>query len=278
MHSSRGNRCSFCNSQNHNILSCNDPRTYEIERVLRRNGVELLLTGNKERFIRYFINEIPLKYVRLFACRLNIRSSDNRMTIIENIYIKLQNSVEYRAEISHRARLVAFNIQQRQILDRQVTELILLADSFAQRPEISVPNGIQTPPRTPPAAAQRVQPPNIHRERNNHIIPRTTFAPFHLIPRYTFPVEPQFKPTQSILPNQVEYDIENPVECPICYTDIKCSEYVKTTCNHEYCVECINGIYKTAINSHSDYMPCAICRRAVTKVETYSEIPSLFQL
>lgn len=264
--SSRG-RCSFCNSPRHNILNCNDPQTHEVVRTLRSNGIRLLLTGNRLRFVCYFSNEVPLKYVKLFACRLGIRSSDNRMTIIENIHIKLQNSAEYRAE-RHRQIVEHYN---RRILEQHFDDFILLAGNFTQRAESPVPNGVQTPP----AAAPRVQPPDIHRVRDLHIVETN---PFRIMPIYTFPVEPQFKPSQSILSNQIEYDNENPVECPICYTDIKCSEYVKTTCNHEYCVECINGIYKTAINSRKDVMPCAICRSHVTRVETYAEIPSLFQL
>ena len=231
-------RCSFCNSYRHNILYCNDPRTYEIERTLYRNGINLLLTGNKPDFVRYFINNVPLKWLKLFACRLHIRSSDNRNNIIENIYTNLRNSAAYRTGVLNRV------INH----DRQ-----LVYNSSLMRFEFVT---IQRPP------VQRLLD-----ELNNNRPSSSNQV-----------ISQEFKPTQSILYKEIECHNENQVECPICYTDIKYTEYVKTACNHEYCAECINSMYKTAVCSYKNNMSCAICRGNVTEVKTYAEIPGLFEL
>lgn len=312
-------RCSFCSSIHHNILNCNDPRTHEIERTLYRNGVDLLITGNKLQFIRYFNSEIPLKWVKLFACRLNIRSYDNRTNIIENIYTKLLNSAAYRSELASRSArytLSSSDSHATQNLHSNNIPLSLLADVSTRRLEIPFSNqlnnsiaSISTPRvqysnyvqnniaqyQSPIPSTPRVQPPEINRERN--VNPRQLLSEIQAtinqitgllaqpnnihsngLSRFQTVRPSNFKPTYTIINKKTEEHKNNPVECPICYTDIEYTEYVKTTCNHEYCLLCINGIYKTAISSCKDNMTCAICRNDITEVKTYTRIPTLFEV
>jgi hypothetical protein len=191
--------------------------------------------------------------------------------MIENIYNKLLQSPQYYSEL--------------------VTRL-----AARQRRRLELAEQIETLRyQTPPRAAANISPPNEEARANRERTRTNTFAIHdHSISdiavalnrsmdeqfnvQTSLTPQAQFKPSCFVLPNDAVYNVQEPDECPICYTDIKQNEHIKKNCNHKYCIDCMQNMYKTAVCSYKTSMSCAICRAAIENVTTYVEIPDLFQM
>jgi hypothetical protein len=269
--------CSFCNSTRHNILHCNDPQSYQVEAILYQHGLQLILRGNKDYFIQYFARDFPLKHIKLFACRLHIRSSGSRRTITENIYYAMLQSPQHRAEVAiqirHQVRRHDIREERRFQTPTQTTPPSIVTPNAPTRVGITMyrlyDDGIFGLSEEAETLLHSMDEINNALQRSMDEINNVNFR------QVAIPYEPLFKPVCSVLPNDASYE-EN--ECPICYTDIKRDEYINTECNHKYCFDCMQSMYKTAVCSHKTSLSCAICRARVSRVTTYREIPGLFQM
>jgi hypothetical protein len=56
--------------------------------------------------------------------------------------------------------------------------------------------------------------------------------------------------------------VETACECNICYNSTENAEFIKFSCNHDFCKECVKGILK-ACNT-PDGPTCAFCRSKIT--------------
>ncbi len=56
-------------------------------------------------------------------------------------------------------------------------------------------------------------------------------------------------------------------ECSICYNNMNVSTVVELNCNHQFCVNCVNELFKL------NYVPmCALCREPIKNVSSNQEI------
>ena len=57
-------------------------------------------------------------------------------------------------------------------------------------------------------------------------------------------------------------------ECSICYDEIKSKNFVKLTCNHEFCKDCM---IKTIQTQRATKVCCALCRTEIESIQTKTE-------
>ena len=274
--------CSFCNiSTNHTILNCDSPHSYQVENSMYTHAAYILSTSNKDALVNYFTNDVPLKWVRLLACRLNIRSTDRIDIMIDNIYIKLLQSPQYITALSsiqrqnettatvnttNRMSHVNTNIMSEReyleyldaIYNDQTDEITnLLAEIQVLREQVSL--------REPVSLIEHLsmEPILLQSDILTNNINNT---------QTTRNIVPLFKPVISVL---IDDKYENQIECPICYTDVKKNEYTETNCQHKYCIDCMQKMYKTAVGSYKHNLSCAICRANIRCLYMYLENPAL---
>jgi len=76
---------------------------------------------------------------------------------------------------------------------------------------------------------------------------------------------------------KMEMDLDTPpsdenilCECGICYQEKKETSFVKLDCNHEFCGECFENIFKS--NKSKNTISCCMCRNVVKKIKVKDEI------
>ena len=57
-------------------------------------------------------------------------------------------------------------------------------------------------------------------------------------------------------------------ECPICYDQLPSSNFVKTICEHSFCLTCITNTIQ--ILPHNKKLSCAMCRSTITNLSCYT--------
>ena len=65
-------------------------------------------------------------------------------------------------------------------------------------------------------------------------------------------------------------EVNEDIECSICYNNYKLEDCVKFNCKHDFCVECTNQLIK---NKHSN---CPNCRSEINEITCYKEEPHIY--
>jgi hypothetical protein len=243
----RNRCCSFCRSTSHTINNCDDQRLVDFEelclvkKILFDQMQEIVdiinINENSENNFRQWIlekyleNQLLVKTFAVSKCRATVRST--ALTVIQLIidYFYYSDLPEL---INAEEDFIPFNttppIINRNLFSDAIIGLLILSQQ----------------------------------SNNIEIIYPTIFNINNL---YTIPVQ-NTKIVSKMIEEERTSDEE--CECGICYENYKKQQFVKLSCNHEFCSNCI----KTTLVKNKLTMretTCAYCREKVLEIVSRTE-------
>ena len=72
----------------------------------------------------------------------------------------------------------------------------------------------------------------------------------------------------EVINNHEDENMNQLCECNICYDEKELKNFVKLTCNHEFCKDCIINTMKTMNTNSIRNLTCAFCRKDVKTIES----------
>jgi hypothetical protein len=236
-------RCSFCRRPGHNISTCNNNRLREFELIC---ATQVLQTDTHDDFKNWlcqnYMSEQTL--IKTFTIRkfgVTSRTSiEICITMItEYIFIHYKNTNEPAEIVDH---------------ENQFENDLM---SFIQELTTDRQEEIQEERRISEQQQNMTIESMLMREMFIAMMSR-------IINRTLQTENNKFKIISTINNNENE-NIDQLCECSICYDNKELKNFVKLSCNHEFCKECIIETMK--INQNKN-LCCALCRGEIKSIES----------
>jgi len=263
--------CEFCRSNTHLSHYCESETANNIVLFLHHKSLLISSIETKEVFISCFENAIHINAIRLLAHRMNVSISNEKRTIINDIYdifILVTYHNIYRRQ--NGLPVLTVYILNSQLGRRQLSEIDTAFNELIDCMARIIRNRTSQLQTYSTNYFQRLQDLQdfqeyIYEYSNNE----------EPITRQPDQIEEPDTKIYTKKPRVTIWNINEEnnetIECPICYVEIIPKENVRTNCQHSFCTDCVNTIYKVANRNHCEYIHCPICRTNVTYVEIHPE-------
>lgn len=235
--------CSFCRRPGHNITTCNNDRLRDFE-IICANEVQN--TNTQDDFKNwlsqnYMTEPLLLKVFTIRKFRVTTRTSIEACIdmITEYIFMIYKNTNEPVEIVDHEIQfendLMSFIQELSTDRQEEIREERIILEQDQNR------------------VMENMLMREMFIDMMSRIINRTSRAEYN-----------KFKIISSINNNENE-NIDQLCECSICYDNKELKNFVKLSCNHEFCKECIIGTMK--INQNKN-LCCALCRGEIKSIES----------
>jgi hypothetical protein len=239
--------CSFCRQPGHNLQTCNSDRLREFEVIC---ATQVLQTNTQDDFKNwlnqnYMSEQLLIKAFAVKKFRITIRTSIERCVDLtaEYIFMIYKNTNEPVEIVEHENEFE--------------NDLMTFIQALSNERQEEIQEEILEERRLSEHQQNIVMENMLMREMfiamMSRIINRTSREENH-----------KFKIVSTINENDNK-NIDQLCECSICYDNKELKNFVKLTCNHEFCKECIVETMKISQNNK---LCCALCRGEVKTIES----------
>ena len=239
--------CSFCRQPGHNLQTCNSDRLREFEAIC---ATQVLQTNTQDDFKNwlnqnYMSEQLLIKAFAVKKFRITIRTSIERCVDLtaEYIFMIYKNTNETVEIVEHENEfendLMTFIQALSNERQEEIQEEILEERRISEHQQ------------------------NIVME--NMLMREMFIAMMSRIINRTLQTENNKFKIISTINNNKNENIDQLCECSICYDNKELKNFVKLSCNHEFCKECIIETMK--INQNKN-LCCALCRGEIKSIES----------
>jgi hypothetical protein len=244
--------CSFCRQHGHNLTTCNNDRLREFEVICATQVLQINTYDDfKNWLIQNYMSE-PL-LIKAFAIK------KFKITTRTNIEICMDLITEYIFRI-YKNTNETIEIVERE--NQFENDLMTFIQALSTERQQEIQEEIQEERRISEYQQNMVMENMLIREMFIHMMSR-------MINRTSREEEHRkFKIVSTINENE-NINIDQLCECSICYDNKEFKNFVKLTCKHEFCKECIIETMKISQNNK---LCCALCRGEVKTIESRTNV------
>ena len=226
-------RCLFCRLNGHNITTCNSPRLRDFEVTC---ATQVSQTNTQEDFKNWLIEyysseELLIKTFAIKKFRVTTRVSiENCMELISNYIFRIYKNMNENVEMNEDEDEVTSFIRETGIQENiRISEIRAIENLLMREIFIIMMSGF----------INRII---INEDRKLQIV--------------------------LTINNHEDENLNQLCECNICYDEKELKNFVKLTCNHEFCKDCIINTMKTMNTNNIRNLTCAFCRKDVKTIES----------